>query len=85
MRELSIFVDEAGQQDMSEGHYLLMLVVHSQSVYVKSNAVPKAVPNSPKGRFCLMGVRVANRRAVKRYPSYCPLLTRLFIDLRYFS
>lgn len=32
MRELSIFVDEAGQQDMSDGYYLLTLVVHDQSV-----------------------------------------------------
>jgi len=31
MRELSIFADEAGQQDMSDGYYLLTLVVHDQS------------------------------------------------------
>lgn len=31
MRELSIFADEAGQQDMSDGFYLLTLVVHDQS------------------------------------------------------
>ena len=31
MRELSIFVDEAGQQDMSDGYYLLTLVLHDQS------------------------------------------------------
>lgn len=32
MRELSIFVDEAGQQDMSDGYYFLTLVAHDQSV-----------------------------------------------------
>lgn len=32
MRELSIFVDEAGQQDTSDGYYLLTLVAHDQSV-----------------------------------------------------
>ncbi len=31
MQELSIFVDEAGQQDMSSGYYLLTVVVHDQS------------------------------------------------------
>ena len=31
MRGLSIFEDEAGQQDMSDGYYLLTLVVHDQS------------------------------------------------------
>lgn len=31
MRELSIFVDEAGQRDMSDGYYLLTLVLHDQS------------------------------------------------------
>lgn len=34
MRELSTFVDEAGQQDMSDGYYLLSLVVHDQSVTI---------------------------------------------------
>ncbi len=32
MRELSIFVDEAGQQDTSDAYYLLTLVAHDQSV-----------------------------------------------------
>lgn len=31
MKALSVFCDEAGQQDMSEGYYLLTLVLHDQS------------------------------------------------------
>lgn len=37
MRELSIFADEAGQQDMSDGYYLLTLVVHDQSVAIDAH------------------------------------------------
>ncbi|MDO4796807.1 MAG: ABC transporter [Coriobacteriales bacterium] len=32
MKVLSIFCDESGQQDMSEGYYLMTIVVHDQSV-----------------------------------------------------
>lgn len=31
MASLSVFCDEAGQQDMSAGYYLLTLVLHDQS------------------------------------------------------
>ena len=37
MRELSIFADEAGLQDMSEGYYLLTLVMHDQSEHIDNH------------------------------------------------
>lgn len=37
MRELSIFCDEAGQQDMSDGYYLLTLVMHDQAEKIQEH------------------------------------------------
>lgn len=35
MRELSVFCDEAGEQDMSDGYYLLTLIEHDQSLPIE--------------------------------------------------
>ena len=37
MRGLSIFCDEAGQQDMSDGYYLLTLVMHDQAEKIQEH------------------------------------------------
>ena len=49
MRELSIFVDEAGQQDMSDGYYLLTLVAHGRLLRAAFSPWPAAPVAANRG------------------------------------
>ena len=49
MRELSIFVDEAGQQDTSDAYYLLTLVAHDRLLRAAFSPWPASLVAANRG------------------------------------